>query len=275
MKFFKFLNKHIIIKNIFWAIALIISLFLITLFGLNIYTHHGQAYSVPNFKGLTIPEAKQLIKEKKFRCEIVDSAFINDMKRGVIVDQNPPADFKVKTNRTIFFTINAFTKPKVKMPNIVGVSLRQAKAILEMHGLSVGKLIYVPDFAKNNILKQKYQGHIVQTGTLIDKGAFIDVVIGNGLTSQTTFLPDLMLMDKNKALQEITNSYLNIGAVIYDESVTDFKDSLNAIIYKQHPKYSKKRHIKLGSFIDVWLTVDSTKLYNTNTVLIKTDRIDE
>ncbi len=275
MKFFKFLNKHIIIKNIFWAIALIISLFLITLFGLNIYTHHGQAYSVPNFKGLTITEAKQLIKEKNFRCQIVDSVFINDMKRGVIVDQNPPADFNVKTNRTIFFTINAFTKPKVKMPNIVGVSLRQAKAILETRGLNVGKLIYVPDFAKNNILKQKYQGHVVKTGTLIDKGTFIDVVIGNGLSSQTTYVPNLVFLNKNKALQEITNSYLNIGAVIYDKSVTDFKDSLNAIIYKQHPKYSKKRYIKLGSFVDVWLTVDSTKLYNADKMLIKTTKIDE
>ena len=147
--------ENIFIRNIIFAIALIILLFLITLFGLSIYTHHGQAYSVPNFKGLTIPEAEQIIEKKNFRCQIIDSVFINDMKKGVIVEQNPPADFKVKANRTIFFTINAFTKPKVEMPNIVGVSLRQAKAILETRGLYVGRLIYAPDFAKNNILKQK------------------------------------------------------------------------------------------------------------------------
>ncbi len=275
MKFLKFLIENIFARNIIFAIALIILLFIIILFGLNIYTHHGQAYSVPNFKGLTIPEAEQLIKKKDFRCQIIDSIFINDMKRGVIVEQNPPADFRVKTNRTIFFTINAFTTPKVKMPNIVGVSLRQANAILETRGLYVGKLIYAPDFAKNNILKQKYQGHDIQSGTLIEKGAFIDVVLGNGLSSQTTFVPNLMLMNKNKALQEITNSYLNIGAVIYDESITDFKDSLNAVVYKQYPAYSKKRYIKLGSFIDIRLTVDSTKLSNADTFLIKTVKIDE
>jgi beta-lactam-binding protein with PASTA domain len=196
------------------------------------------------------------------------------MKRGVIVDQNPPADFKVKTNRTIFFTINAFTKPKVEMPNIVGVSLRQAKAILETRGLFVGKLIYVPDFAKNNILKQKYEGSEIQINTLIDKGAFIDVVIGNGLSSQSTYVPDLFLHEKDKALQEITNHYLNVGAVIYDESVKDFKDSLNAAVYKQHPAYSKKRRTRLGSFIDIWLTVDSTKLF-TDTLLIQTNYFDE
>ncbi|RLD63832.1 MAG: penicillin-binding protein [Bacteroidetes bacterium] len=270
MKFLKDRIKNIFIRNIILAIALIVLLYLIILLGLNIYTHHGQAYSVPDFKGLSIAEAEEIIEDKDFRYQVVDSVFINEMKRGVIVAQNPPADFKVKSNRTIFFTINAFTKPKVEMPNIVGVSLRQAKAILETRGLYIGKLIYVPDFAKNNILKQKYEGSEIQTNTLVDKGAFIDVVLGNGLSSQSTYVPDLILYDKDKALQEITNHYLNIGAVIYDESVKDFKDSLNACVFKQHPKYSEKRRIRLGSFIDIWLTVDSTKLY-TDTLLIQTD----
>ncbi|MBE9468508.1 MAG: PASTA domain-containing protein [Bacteroidetes bacterium] len=274
MKFLKDRIPNIFLRNIILAIALLILLFIIISFGLKIYTHHGQAYSVPDFKGLTIPEAKQIIEDKGYRYQVIDSVFINDMKRGVIVDQNPPADFKVKTNRTIFFTINAFTKPKVEMPNIVGVSLRQAKTILETRGLFVGKLLYVADFAKNNVLKQKYEGSEIQTNTLVDKGSFIDVVIGNGLSSQSTYVPDLFLHEKNKALQEITNHYLNIGAVIYDESVKDFKDSLNAAVFKQHPTYSEKKRIRLGSFIDIWLTVDSTKLF-TDTLLIQTNYFDE
>ena len=90
------------------------------------------------------------------RIEITDSVFNHNLTRGTIIEQNPFAGFKVKKNRRIFLIINANTPEKVKMPNIVGVSHRQAEAVLKNAGLEIGRLIHVPDIAVNNILKQKY-----------------------------------------------------------------------------------------------------------------------
>ena len=66
------------------------------------------------------------------------------MLPGVVVEQTPSAGEKVKKNRTIFFTINAYAAEQVQMPNLVDYSLRNAKVILESYGLELGDLIYIP-----------------------------------------------------------------------------------------------------------------------------------
>ena len=53
---------------------------------------------------------------------------------------------------------------KVSMPNLVGYSMRQAKAELNSRGLSLGKLIYVSDIATNNVLKQIYRNREIRPG---------------------------------------------------------------------------------------------------------------
>jgi eukaryotic-like serine/threonine-protein kinase len=147
---------------------------------LNSYTRHGEAIPVPEVKGLTIEEAAQKLKASKLNCTISDSVYLPDKKKGAVVEQNPPANFKVKSGRKVFLTINSFFPERVKMPDVVGVSLRQAKAVLETYGLKTGKLKYVPDIAKDNVLEQRFKGKKITESTVIEKGSSIDLVLGKG-----------------------------------------------------------------------------------------------
>lgn len=63
-----------------------------------------------------------------------------------------------------------------------------------------------------------------------------------------------------------SNTYLNIGVVLYDDSVKNAEDSIIARIYKQNPESDELTTIKLGSSIDIWLTSDSTKI-DTDTII--------
>jgi fructose/tagatose bisphosphate aldolase len=45
---------------------------------------------------------RKVLAEKKLTYKIIDSVYNTSVARGCIVEQNPPADFKVKENRTIF-----------------------------------------------------------------------------------------------------------------------------------------------------------------------------
>ena len=47
---------------------------------------------------------------------------------------------------------------------------------------------------------------------------------------------------------------------MYDESVQTTEDSLFAFIWKQHPVPAKGSRLRLGSSIDVWLSIDSAKI---------------
>ena len=224
---------------------------------LRIYTHHGHTISVPDFKGLNLNRAMQIAKHEDLQLTIIDSTFIDYMPKGCIVDQNPRPGTHVKKNRTIFITTNAFNRAKVSVPKVAGLSYRQGKATLEMHGLRVGSLIYRPDFAKNNILKQMHNGEEIAEGTLIDKGSSIDLVLGDGHGDNATPLPDLKGMTQFEAVNELNNAYLNVGKVVIENAAT-ITDSMNARVYRQEPAYyGPGARASLGGKIDIWLKAES------------------
>ncbi len=274
MTLLQFLASKTFWKHLGLAVVITGFIILLTFLSLRVYTHHGQAISVPDFRGLEIEEARELADDYDLRLEIIDSVFYNTRPKGSVIDQSPSVNFKVKKDRRIFITTNAFAPEKVKMPNVVGVSHRQAKAMLQNRGLEIGKLIHVPDIAINNVLKQQFEGKQIEPGTSIPKGSKIDLVLGKGLSDQRIALPNLEEYTLAEARDRLLRAALNLGATIYDESIENFQDSLNAKVWRQYPTYRKNRSIRLGSSVDIWLSVDSAK-FVPDTISVNTLPNDE
>ncbi|MFO7939192.1 MAG: PASTA domain-containing protein [Bacteroidales bacterium] len=268
MKFVKFITSKLFLKHLAISVGVLIALILITLLGLRIYTHHGQTIHVPDLTGYTIDEAREVAEAKELRFELVDSVYNNERKKGTVIDQNPPAGFQVKKNRRILITSNAFNPEKVTMPNVVGVSHRQAKSMLKSVGLEVGKLIHVPDIAINNVLRQQLDEKELAPGSMIEKGTKVDLVLGSGLSSERTGIPDLYEFTYMEARDRLLRAALNVGATIYDESVETDKDSARAKVWRQYPSYKKDKQIRLGTSVDLWLSIDSTLFMPDTTELI-------
>ncbi|UCG26783.1 MAG: PASTA domain-containing protein [Bacteroidales bacterium] len=270
MELLRFIISKYFLKHLALAILITIGIILITLLYLRIYTHHGQARPVPDFFSMTPEEVEKTARDNKMNFKIIDSVYTNIVDRGQVVEQNPKPGFKVKKNRTIFLTINAVNPEMVRMPNLVGLTLRQANAILETYGLKLGKRIYVPDLAINNVLKQQYNGIDIEENDSIEKGSSIDLVLGKGLSDRKTVIPDLISMTISRAESRIMDASLNIGAVTYDGTVQTPEDSASAFVWKQNPEHDEKNLIQLGSPVYIWLTLDSAKLPlpDTTTVLI-------
>lgn len=268
MKFVKFITSKLFLKHLVISVGVLIALILITLLGLRIYTHHGQTIQVPDLTGYTIDEAREVAEAKELRFELVDSVYNNERKKGTVIDQNPPAGFQVKKNRRILITSNAFNPEKVTMPNVVGVSHRQAKSMLKSVGLEVGKLIHVPDIAINNVLRQQLDEKELAPGSMIEKGTKVDLVLGSGLSSERTGIPDLYEFTYMEARDRLLRAALNVGATIYDESVETDKDSARAKVWRQYPSYKKDKQIRLGTSVDLWLSIDSTLFMPDTTELI-------
>ncbi len=257
------LNKTIW-KNIGIIAGIIIAILIIVFSFLNIYTHHGQGSALPDFTGLTEVQLQHLIKTHKLRYTIIDSVHITNVPPGVVIEQVPKANELVKKNRRIFFTINAWTEDKVSVPNLMDYSLRNAKVILESFGLSTGELVYIPSEYSNLILGQHLKGKPIQPGSLVPKGTAIDLLIGRGLSSETTSVPGLLGLDIENARKKAQSINLNIGATIFDEGVITPEDSAKAFVWKQNPEAQPGSYLNLGASIDVWLTVDESLLLDNN-----------
>ena len=258
--FLSFLTSRIFWKHLAIIAGIAILITLSVFIGLKIYTKHGKAYAVPDLRGLTVEEAEMVTRARRLRFKVSDSVFISHEARGTVIDQNPAPNFRVKENRTIFLTINAMNPERLPMPDVTGVSLRQARAIIETRGLEVGKLIYVPDIALNNVLRQQYKGEDIKPGEMVIRGEKIDLVLGEGLSTRTTYVPDLLYLTLEQARNRILESSLNLGATLYDNTIETEEDSLDAFVWRQRPEYEDDIQIRLGSIIDLWLSVDSTLL---------------
>lgn len=256
--FASFLKTKTFFLHLGLTIFAFVSLLAIVYYSLGIITHHGESQSVPDFTGLTLAKAFELADDKNLTIEVIDSVFSAPGKKGTIITQNPPPNFKVKKGRTIHVTIKTFNPEKILMPDFTGVSLIQAKADIESYGLKIGKLKYVPDIATNNVLEQYYNGKPIAPGTRIEKNSKIDLVLGLGASGQITTVPDLLALNRNEAVQKATDNSLNVGTMNYDETVITSEDSLEALVWKQSP--NPDAQMSMGAGITLWLTLDPDKI---------------
>jgi eukaryotic-like serine/threonine-protein kinase len=253
----RYIENHIVIRNIVLAFLILIFGTTIIMQLLKIVTRHNQNLSVPDFSGLSLEEAAQSAKSRDLRIEVFDSVFLTDYERGTVVEQHPRAGFKVKKNRKIFLTMNAINPERVSMPDLVDLTFIQARAKLESFGLKIGRISYEPNIGQNMVLAQKMHGLAVIPGDSIVKGAKIDLVLGKGLSDEQSEIPNLVGLRLEAANILASDRFLSVGAAVRDESVVTTDDEQKAIIYRQKP--GPGLTLPMGSSIDVWITLDSTK----------------
>jgi len=273
MDFLRFLISKKFFRHLGLAVAIALILLLSTLIWLRIYTHHGRTILVPDLAGLTVDEVSDVTSSRNLRYEIVDSIYSSEMPRGTVIKQNPRASSKVKKNRKIFLTMNAVNPEMVSMPRMVGLSIRQARLALQNAGLVLGDISYRPDYAVDNVLQQLHADSVINEGTEIRKGEVIDLVLGMGLSNETTRVPDLVGLGLATAREIVADYHLNVGAVTYDESMANEEDSAMNFVWRQYPEFNEFKRINKGMEVDIWLTIDSTLLPVTDTLIMGTDTV--
>lgn len=234
------------------AAALSLTIFLI-FFSLRIITRHNEEFELPSFVNMQLADAGALAKKLHLKLEVTDSVYIPRMHPGIITRQLPAAGNKVKKNRRIILNINAFVPKKVKMPSLVGFSLRQAAAELASAQLKVGKLIYVHDMATNNVLEQYFSGHPVAPGTPVNYEGEIDLKLGMNAKDSTTTVPCLVNVPYAKIKQRLIEASLNIGKTFFDKTVKNYNDSITAKVIRQIPDTSAGA-VRLGTQVTLYFS---------------------
>ncbi|WP_044403314.1 PASTA domain-containing protein [Lacinutrix sp. Hel_I_90] len=181
MSIIKFLTSKVFFKQLALAVVAIVVLCFIMLKWLNITTNHGDFETVPDLKGKSIDVAKIELNDNNLVMEIQDSANFNpDYPKYSVIDQNPESGEKVKENRKIYITLNPSGYRKIAVPNLVGRTFRQAKPTLESLGFQIGKITYVDDLGKDEVVSMRYQNRKIKKDELLPKMTTIDIVLGNG-----------------------------------------------------------------------------------------------
>ena len=252
-------KKFWILKNLGGAVLLYVALAVLASVLLGVFTHHGKVIEVPDMVGMSVREAGRLADSAGVRTEVIDSIYVRGMAKGAVYKQTPPAGSSVKKGRRIMLTINATVPKRVTMPNLVGYSMRQAKAELSSRGLNLGKLVYVSDIATNNVLRQQYRGRDIAAGSSVESGADIDLVVGLNDSDNRTYVPNVMGMKYVRAVDVVHENSLNISRLMFDASVKNYNDSINSVVYRQSPSASQAPAL-MGTDVTLYLTVDPERI---------------
>lgn len=252
-------KKGWVLKNLIGAAVFFVALAVIANILLGIFTNHNKTVVVPDMTNMSVAQARVLADSVGVRIDVVDSIYVRGMAKGAVRKQNPAAGSNVKSGRRILLTINSIIPKKVTMPNLVGYSMRQAKAELNSKGLYLGKLIYVNDIATNNVLHQQYRGRDIAAGTSIESGSTVDLVVGLDGLDNRTYIPNVRGMKYDRALDVVHDNSLNVGKVVFDESVRNYNDTINSVVYRQSPAASQAPTV-IGSDVSIYLTVNPERI---------------
>lgn len=260
MGLFQQIKANLFLRNVILAICVLVIFVFLTQLILNWATRHGQAYSVPDFNGVTMDEAHQLAKEANLKLEINDSLYLPARTPGVVLEQNPSAGSKVKSGRRVFLTINAFSPRMAVIPYVAGYSLRQAKNNLEVAGFEIDRLVYRDDLATNNVLEQQYNGRTILPGSDIKApaGSGVTLIVGRSTEDDTSIkVPKVVGFSLKDAKSRLWEQGLNVGKITRDEEVTEI-NLHQARVSRQTPGVGSVQ--PLGTRVDIHVSVNEAAI---------------
>lgn len=179
-KIFAFLRNHRIISNLLMMFVILIILFIALNVWLRSYTRHDDLTLLPSVKYLSVEEAADIFKRHNLKYEIIDSVFNDRATPGMIVEQVPAADTKVKEERTIYLTINAYSPKSAKIPAIINTSIRQAEAQLKSVGFKNISVRLEPSPYKGLVLDVKHDGKSISENEKLPTSSRITLIVGEG-----------------------------------------------------------------------------------------------
>ena len=207
------------IKETWWAkiivavLCVFIFILLMDRIVMPLYVELGDERDLPDVIEMPINEAQDLLVQQGFQVVIRDSLYDANHPIGTVIEQNPYPYAVVKEGRRIYLTVSIGEKPII-MPNLFGVSPREAELILDTHNLKLG--------AKNYYYSERYHegsvmGQSYPQGQEIKSGSRIDIIISLGQLSEELIVPDLVGKSLHEARERLRAVKLNIAEIEWEE----------------------------------------------------------
>ena len=220
-----------------------------TVITLSVATNNDMV-QVPDVTNYNYEEAQTILEAKGFTVELLQ-AYVNDMDEDTVVYTDPKADtFALYGSRIYVYyaTSNEEAKGTTRVPNVVGDQESVARQKILAAGLKVGAITTDESSAA---LKGYVIGQNPATGSTVNAGTVVNLVIGNGVTGSSTATFQITLPNLGTRKGTI-RTYLN-GEVYNTYSNVTLDGSAFTISYTGS-----------GEENEFTVYVDSSKLYSGN-----------
>ncbi len=207
--------SNTIARNLILAVCAIGIFIGISALTLSILTRHNQQKPVPDFVGVHISEVRNLAHRAHLELEVTDSIWAAGYPGGTVIEQLPTAGTEVKNGRRVFVIVTSHQQKMVPVPYVTGFSLRQAKNMIEMAGLEIRDLHYVPNIATNNILAELAGRDTIRRNSnrRLEVGSGVTLVVGRSADAPWVAVPAVVGLPLSEAKGRLWERGLNVGDI--------------------------------------------------------------
>lgn len=203
--------RRLLANTYFWAGALFLLVigaacyFLFDNVLMPAYTRYDAVLQVPDVTGTELEEAREMLAAHGLTLGEGQQRFDQTRPLNEILDQTPLPFASVKPGRTIYVTVNAGVVPRITVPRVLGLSLKQAGHRLKAAGLHVDSEWPdpLPYLHANAITKQE-----PAPGTVVQQGEGVHLWYGTGLGDNMVQVPDVTGLPPDEAQQVLERKRL-------------------------------------------------------------------
>lgn len=224
-----------------FIIALIIIIGASAYFTLTLIIKSEDTVVVPNLVGKKVLYVLEILTDIKLNAKIKGSEYSSDIPADHVIFQEPEPGSEIKIGRNVRIIISKGTKT-ILMPNLQGLSIQQARIILEENGLHPGELstIYSNKIKKEGIIAQS-----VSQGSIITRGAHVNLLVSGGIRLKAYKMLDLKGLSLEDAIFLIEKNNLLLGEIKF----YPHEDKPKNVIVSQEPLYGHR--VIEGTFVNI------------------------
>ena len=204
---------------------------------------------VPDLLGKNVVYVLELLTDLGLNTKIKGSEYSADVPENNVIFQEPEPGSEIKKGRDVRIIISKGSK-SILMPNLNGLSLRQARIILEENSLRRGE---ISSTYSNTIRKDEIIAQVPCQGTMITRGQRVDLLVSMGIRPRAYMMPDLKGLSLNSAITMIESMDLVLG-----EIKTHFHKGkpLNTVVAQES---LSGYHVTHGSTVDLVINRKSVR----------------
>ncbi len=170
---------------------------------------------IPNLVGKSVEEVQSVLKDTKFKYEVIDEKYNVEVDKGLVISQDPEykSNYKVKEDTKIGIVVSLGQKLTI-VPKVTGNTEEEAKQKLGESDLEV---VVLEEFdkkvEKGIVIKQD-----IEAEKEVAAGSTVTITISKGI--EETSVPNVVGKPKADAIKELEEAGIKVSTVLTAEDKT-------------------------------------------------------
>jgi len=171
-----------------------------------VIVHRGGTSIIPNLVDLNLQQADSILAKVDLQLQILAEETDPSKQPGTIISQIPAPGTKIKEGRMVKVKVSK-AEEAVIVPQLKGISVRQAELFLAQASLQLGEVSWVSSdsFPRDVVIE-----NIPSSGLSVPPGISVNIVASLGAVPDTVMMPDLV----GKNIEECRRILQGIGLQI-------------------------------------------------------------